>query len=508
WCRSTGTAWHRRTPASRPMSSSISSALIVDALRREKLLVGVQGTLPASFTSITDDSRVATSGALFAAIRGSARDGHLFLPQVAAQGAAAAMVGDAAGVSLPVIVVSDTRRAVAVAAAAWYGEPARSLKLVGVTGTNGKTTSASMLRHLLSTGAHAAASIGTLGVLLGSEGRVLPGGGGLTTPGPIELQRVLRALCDDGVQWVAMEASSHALHQHRLDGLCFDVALFTNFTRDHLDYHGTMEEYFAAKAMLLAQLAPEGSVVTNADDAAWSALPAFTHRHLRFSAGAHVADVYARRTEFTTVGSSFTLHAPATDAVKVHLPLLGDFQVENAIGVAAVGVALGMPLADIAGKLSTMPQVSGRLERLSTAPAVLRDYAHTPDALERALQSVRPFAAGKVIVVFGAGGDRDRGKRPEMGRVAAQLADVCVVTSDNPRTEDPSRIIDDIVAGMPEDRVVREEDRREAIRRAIDLAGADDLVLLAGKGHETYQIRGTTSYPFDEAVIVAELTAR
>jgi UDP-N-acetylmuramoyl-L-alanyl-D-glutamate--2,6-diaminopimelate ligase len=191
----------------------------------------------------------------------------------------------------------------------------------------------------------------------------------------------------------------------------------------------------------------------------------------------------------------------------VHLPLLGDFQVENAVGVAAVGAALGLPITAIAAKLSSMPQVAGRLEMLSTAPAVLRDYAHTPDALERALQSVRPFASGRVIVVFGAGGDRDRGKRPEMGRVAAALADVCIVTSDNPRTEDPARILDDIIAGMPTAQVVREEDRRAAIARAIAMAGPQDLVLLAGKGHETYQIRGTTSYPFDEAVIVAELTA-
>ncbi|MES3034002.1 MAG: UDP-N-acetylmuramoyl-L-alanyl-D-glutamate--2,6-diaminopimelate ligase [Gemmatimonadota bacterium] len=489
------------------MMTPVASSVIVDALRRAGLLLTVQGTLPETLDSITADSRAAAPGALFIAVRGSARDGHGFLPQVQAQGAAAAIVADANATTMPNIVVSDTRRAVAVASAAWYGEPARALRLVGVTGTNGKTTSTSMLRHLLSEPGRDAASIGTLGVLLGSQGRVHPGGSGLTTPGPVELQRLLRELVDAGVTWIAMEASSHALHQHRLDGLRFDAALFTNFTRDHLDYHGSMETYFAAKAMLLGQLTSDGCVITNADDAAWNDLPVTLHRRLRFSAGASVADVYARRTEFTTVGSTFTLHAPATEAVKVQLPLLGDFQVENAVGVAAVAVALGLPLATVAAKLATMPQVSGRLERLSTAPAVLRDYAHTPDALERALQSVRPFAKGRLIAVFGAGGDRDRGKRPEMGRVAAQLADVCIVTSDNPRTEDPARIIDDIVAGMPAATVVREEDRRAAIAQAIALAGPDDLVLLAGKGHETYQIRGTTSYPFDEAVIVAELTA-
>ncbi len=481
---------------------------MVDALQRAGLLQAVRGPLPELLTSITDDSRRATPGGLFVAVRGSARDGHEFLPKAEAQQVAAAIVSDPQATALPALVVSDSRRAVAVAAAAWYGEPARSLQLIGVTGTNGKTTSASMLRHLFSSDTRLAASIGTLGVLIGSEGQVHPGGSGLTTPGPIELQRVLRELVDAGVAVVAMEASSHALHQHRLEGLQFDAALFTNFTRDHLDYHGSMEAYFAAKALLLTQLTAVGSVIVNADDTAWAALPATAHRRLRFSVGAQVADVYARRTEFTPRGSTFTLHAPSTVAVKVHLPLLGDFQVENAVGAAAVGVALDLPLDTIASRLSTVPQIPGRLERLSTSPAVLRDYAHTPDALERALQSVRPFARGKVIVVFGAGGDRDRGKRPEMGRVAAALADVCIVTSDNPRTENPERILDDIVAGMPGVDVLREEDRRSAIAHAVAVAGPDDLVLLAGKGHETYQIRGTTSYPFDEAQIVAELTER
>ncbi len=489
------------------MTAPVRSTIIVEALRRAGLLVGVRGELPATLSSITDDSRAATQGAIFAAVRGSARDGHEFLPQVASTGASAAIVVEPDATALPAIIVSDSRRAVAVAAAAWYGEPATLLRLIGVTGTNGKTTSASMLRHLFSTEHVPAASIGTLGVLIGSEGRVHPGGSGLTTPGPIELQKLLRELVTAGVHWVAMEASSHALDQHRLDGLHFSAALFTNFTRDHLDYHGSMEAYFLAKALLLQLLTADGRVIINADDAAWSKLPTSTHRRWRFSAGANFADVYARRTEFTPTGSTFTLHAPETEPAKVQLPLLGDFQVENAVGVAATGLALGISLPIVAARLSNMPQVPGRLERLSATPAVLRDYAHTPDALERALKSVRPFASGKVIVVFGAGGDRDRGKRPEMGKIAADLADICIVTSDNPRTEDPERILDDIVAGMPPMKVLREKDRRQAITLAVDLAGEHDLVLLAGKGHETYQIRGTTKYPFDEAQIVAELTA-
>ena len=489
------------------MTLPVLSAVIVEALRSAQLLADVRGVLPHTLHSITDDSRAASTGALFVAVRGSTRDGHGFLPQVAESGAAAAIVADASATSLPAIVVTDTRRAVAVAAAAWYGHPASELRLVGITGTNGKTTSASMLRHLLTTDAAPAASIGTLGVLIGSAGTVHPGGSGLTTPGPIELQKLLRELVDAGVNWVAMEASSHALDQHRLDGLQFSAALFTNFTRDHLDYHGSMEAYFAAKAILLDKLSRDGHVIFNADDPAWAGLPVSTHRRWRFSTGANFADVYARRTEYTPSGSNFTLHTPETEPVKVQLPLLGDFQVENAVGVAAVAIALGLSVKLVAARLSDMPQVSGRLERLSTSPAVLRDYAHTPDALERALQSVRPFASGKVIVVFGAGGDRDRGKRPEMGKVAAELADICIVTSDNPRTENPEQILDDIVAGMPPLKVLREKDRKQAITLAVDLAGTNDLVLLAGKGHETYQIRGTTKYPFDEAQIVAELTA-
>jgi UDP-N-acetylmuramoyl-L-alanyl-D-glutamate--2,6-diaminopimelate ligase len=478
---------------------------LVDALREAALLIRVRGVLPDAISHITTDSRDALPGAAFIAVQGSARDGHTFLPQVRAQGAALAVVTQPDEGEAPAIVVTDSRRAAAVTAAAFYDFPARALRLIGVTGTNGKTTTVSMLRHLLSTADVPAASIGTLGVRLGSAGTEVPGGSGLTTPGPVELQRVLRTLVEAGVTTVAMEASSHALHQHRLDGLTFVAGVFTNFTRDHLDYHGSMEAYFAAKAMLRELVAPDGVIITNADDPAWEQLPAGPQRRVRFSVAGRVADVYARRVVFTTIGSTFTLHAPLQDAVKVSLPLLGDFQVENAVGVAATAVALGVPLPQIAARLDRMPQVAGRLERLSTTPAVLRDYAHTPDALQRALESVRPFATGRVIVVFGAGGDRDRGKRPEMGRVAAAHADVCIVTSDNPRTEDPDHILDDIMAGMPEGSAVREVDRRAAIAQAIAMAGADDLVLLAGKGHETYQIRGTTSYPFDEAVIVHEL---
>ena len=480
-----------------------TSQSVRDALARAGLLVEVHGSLPESLTGITDDSRQVSAGSLFVAVRGTARDGHDFLPALADR-AGAAIVEDASRAALPALVVSDARRAAPIAAAVAYGTPASRLRLVGVTGTNGKTTTVGMLRHLLDDGgAGRSASIGTLGVLIGSEGVTQPGGAGLTTPGPIELQRVLRSLVDAGVTTVAMEVSSHSLDQRRVDGLTFAVAAFTNLTRDHLDYHRTMEAYIAAKARLTDYLAPGGTVVLNADDDAWDRL-ASSPRRVRFSLAGKDADVRAAGVRYTPRGSEWTLEA-ADAAAHVTLPLVGDFNVANALGAAASAWALGMPAEVIASRLSTLPQVPGRLERIHERPTVLRDYAHTPDALERTLTAVRPFAEQRLLVVFGCGGDRDRGKRPEMGAIAERLADHVIVTSDNPRTEDPDRIIDDIEAGMRAANHERITDRHDAIARALTIASPGDVVVLAGKGHETYQIRGTIAYPFDEREIVREL---
>jgi UDP-N-acetylmuramoyl-L-alanyl-D-glutamate--2,6-diaminopimelate ligase len=481
---------------------SRSFADIREALRRAGLLLTESGVLPTTIEAIVDDSRAVQHGALFLAVRGAERDGHAYLAIAAERGATAAIVDDASRTTLPALVVSDTRRAAAVAAAAYYGEPATTLRLIGVTGTNGKTTTVGMLRHLLDEPDAHAASIGTLGVLVGSAGEPLDGGSGLTTPGPVELQRVLRTLHDRGVRTVAMETSSHALHQRRVEGLSFAAGVFTNLTRDHLDYHGTMEEYFAAKALLVEHLTSDGVAVVNADDRIWDSLPAAPHA-VRFGLGA-AADVRARQVRSTPDGSRFTL-ALGSENHDVVLPLIGDFNVANALAAAAAAWALGMSGDTIAARIATMPQVPGRLEIVNERPTVLRDYSHTPDSLERAIAAVRPFASGKLIVVFGCGGDRDRGKRPVMGRIAARGADVAIVTSDNPRTEDPERILDEIELGMdgvPHERI---EDRRDAIARALDLAEPGDLVLLAGKGHETYQIRGTTKLPFDERQIVREI---
>lgn len=392
----------------------------------------------------------------------------------------------------------------AEAAVAKYGDPARGLHTVGVTGTNGKTTTVNILRGLLDDTDQPCASIGTLGVLLGRDGRVIPGGMGLTTPGPDELQRVLRELADDGVKKVVMEVSSHALDQRRIHGVTFDAVVFTNFTRDHLDYHRTMETYFAAKAKLTTYLKPNGTAVVNADDPVWKGLGAVS-RKLTF--GLAAGDVRATDVQYDDRGSTWTL-SYAGDSTPVRLPLIGDFNVANALAAAATAVALGHPVHGVAERMAKVPQVPGRLEIIAESPTVLRDYAHTPDALERALAAVRPFTRGRLIVVFGAGGDRDPGKRPIMGGIAERDADVAIVTSDNPRTESPAAILDAIEVGMPAKRHIRIEDRRAAIAHAINMANIDDVIVLAGKGHETYQVIGTEKHPFDEKEIVAELMRR
>ena len=486
---------------------SVEVERLVEALRRAGLLVEERGTLPARVAAVTDDSRLLRPGGLFVAVRGTDRDGHDYLGEVAERGAGAAVVEDASRTTLPALVVRDARRAAAIVASEAFGLPAEQLRLIGVTGTNGKTTTVGMLRHLLDEPGARAASIGTLGVRVGSAGEVLEGGTGLTTPGPIELQRVLRALVEyEGVRAVAMEVSSHSLDQRRVEGVGFDVGVFTNLTQDHLDYHRTMDAYLAAKALLIAHLRPGGTAVVNADDAHWRGLPA-APRTIRFGVESPNVDVRAADVRYESRGSEWLLELGG-ERHEVRLPLIGSFNVENALGAAAAAWSVGIAPATLAERLSTLPQVPGRLEILHEAPTVLRDYAHTPDALARALEAVRPFTRRALILVFGCGGDRDRTKRPLMGEIAARGADRVIVTSDNPRTEDPEQILDDIEAGMGGRAHERVEDRREAIARAIEMAGDGDVVLLAGKGHETYQIRGTTKLPFDERLIVHELMGR
>ena len=486
----------------------MKAAALRERLERARLLVRwpprPTGAPSLEWSAVTTDSRRVVPGTLFCAYAGSAADGHAFVAAAAKAGATAALVErPVPDAPIPLIEVNDGKVAAAAAAALFYGDPAKSLELLGVTGTNGKTTTVHLLRHLFGDRGPAG-SIGTLGAIDG-EGHILPTAGSLTTPGPVDLQAALAALRDGGARVVAMETSSHSLDQGRVAGLEFLVGIFTNLTRDHLDYHGDVGSYFAAKAKLDRYIAPEGFQVVNADDPAWLGLPPRAQR-LTFGI-ANGADVMAEGVEGDRAGMRFQLSVHGRSE-KVALPLLGRFNVENALGAAAAALALGRDLAEVAERLSRAPQVPGRMERISDAPCVvLRDYAHTPDALERALAALRPLTRGRLIVVFGAGGDRDKGKRPLMGAIAARDADLAVVTSDNPRTEAPEEILDDIEAGMGQTPHLRIVDRRAAIVRAVSIAKPDDVLFLAGKGHETYQVIGTEHVPMDEREIVATAVA-
>lgn len=477
-------------------------ASLLEALRRQDLFLSAPEHLP-TVTGITADSRAATRGSLYVAVRGSRADGHDFVADAVARGASAVVAERPVDTDVPTIMVRDGRLAAITLARDWYDDPARALTLIGVTGTNGKTTTVTLVRHLLDANG-SAGSIGTLGAFDGRGDAVPSTAGTLTTPGPVDLQATLAALRDRGCQTVAMETSSHSLQQGRLDGLSFRAGIFTNLTRDHLDYHGTMEAYLAAKLRLATLLSNDGVAVINAEDPAWRSMRRDVRR---ITFGRHVAgDIHATGISLDAAGCRFRLESVFGSA-DIALPLLGSFNLMNALGAAACALALGTPISVVAGRLNAAPQVPGRMERIVESPAVvLRDYAHTPDSLERALETLRPLTSGRLIVVFGCGGDRDRGKRPIMGRIAAERADLAIVTSDNPRTEDPEQIIDDVVAGMGSASHLRVADRREAIRAALERARPGDTVLLAGKGHETYQVVGTEKRPFDERTIVRELT--
>jgi UDP-N-acetylmuramoyl-L-alanyl-D-glutamate--2,6-diaminopimelate ligase len=477
---------------------------MVDLLRQHGLLVRAPDVDPV-LGGITVDSREMMPGGLFIAIEGAEADGHDFVANAASKGANAAVVERQVGTNLPQVVVRDSRRAAEVLAAAWYHEPASQLKLVAVTGTNGKTTTAALLRHILNA-ALDAGSIGTVGAIDGRGSPVVSTAGSLTTPGPVDLQATLRGMIDRGVKRVVMEASSHALDQRRLDALSFAAGVFTNLTHDHLDYHASMEEYARAKLRLAQLVRSDGVLSVNADDPAWDELDAdprtvtwgYTER----------AQVRIRHAHTLSAGSRFVLESRFGSG-EIDLPLPGDFNVANGVAAATAALALGRSFEEVATRLGTAPQVPGRMERIIDAPFhVIRDYAHTPDALQRLLATLRPITPGRLMLVFGCGGDRDRTKRPVMGRIASEGADVVFLTSDNPRTEDPERILDDIAAGMPPRRYHRDVDRHLAIATALGQARPGDVVVLAGKGHETYQVIGHTREPFDEREIVLGLMGR
>jgi UDP-N-acetylmuramoyl-L-alanyl-D-glutamate--2,6-diaminopimelate ligase len=491
---------------------------LADLLRDAGLLTTVRAPDDLTVTGVAQDSREVEPGDLFLAWKGTKADGHDFLGAARERGAVAAVVEHPTeGSVLPELEVTDGRGAAAILSHEILGRPGDSLWITAVTGTNGKTTVSFLVRQLLARRGKAAA-LGTLGVI-GPTGDPIPETGGLTTPGPVHLVRELTRLARSGVGSVSLEASSHALHQRRLDGIPVDVACFTNLTQDHLDYHGTLEAYRDAKARLLTLLRDEESgVVLNGESEGWEALPDVRGRLLvarctekEFRAPgstARLPDLRAGEIEYSGTGTRFDLHWDQ-QRIPVETPLIGAFNLENALVASGAGLLAGLSLEEVARGLGRASPPPGRLEMISTDPVpVILDYAHTPDALERVLTVLRPLYPERIVVVFGAGGDRDRSKRPEMGRVAAELADIPVVTSDNPRTEDPERIIDDVVAGMGAAPHHRTADRREAIGLALGKARPGDVVLLAGKGHETYQEIGTERVPFDERALVRELVGK
>jgi UDP-N-acetylmuramoyl-L-alanyl-D-glutamate--2,6-diaminopimelate ligase len=461
--------------------------------------------------SLTASSVEVCTGALFVAVRGTAVDGHSFIHEAFARGAVAAVVEDASLLAgRPGIVVSDSRRALSRLAAIFYGEPSKNLTCIGITGTNGKTTTNWIVYHVLNLIGEGCQRIGTLGSeVMGRNTKA----GSLTSPDSISIQRLLHEARHEGANNSVMETSSHALDQARVDDVYFDVGVFSNLTRDHLDYHGTMERYFEAKRRLFELLAKspkanKGAVV-NVDDEYGrrivADLPALGVRSWSFGSA---VDAVLRivSIEETAEGMNISLDdSQSAEPVTIRAPFIGRHNAENIVCAYGACRALGYEPAVIVAALAGVPQVPGRLERVGTAgPRVFVDYAHTPDALMRALQAVRPTTAGELWVVFGCGGDRDRGKRPEMATVASEYADQVVITSDNPRTESPQAIINEIMVGASSPRIV-EVDRREAIRQAISLANSDDTILIAGKGHEDYQIIGTEKIHFSDQAVAAEV---
>ncbi|MGI5928564.1 UDP-N-acetylmuramoyl-L-alanyl-D-glutamate--2,6-diaminopimelate ligase [Pseudoflavonifractor sp.] len=452
-------------------------------------------------SGISYDTRTIQPGELFVALTGYKTDGHRFLREAVEKGAAAVICHKAPDEPGPWHTAPDTRAALAAVSANWFGHPADELTVIGVTGTNGKTTTTYLLKAMLE--GVLGAKVGLIGTnqnMIGEE--VIPAH--RTTPESWEVQKLLRDMADSGCTHVVMEVSSHALALRRVDGIRFKAGIFTNLTRDHLDFHGTMEEYRRVKGLLFRQT---GTAVLNLDDEAGRYYAsAVTCPAVTYSENKDEADVTAKNIRLFPDRVEF--EALTTGAIaRVRLPIPGGFTIYNALGVIACGLALKLPLPQVCASLAEAKGVKGRIEVVPTPTdyTVIIDYAHTPDALENILTTVRDFTPGRVICLFGCGGDRDRTKRPMMGAIAAELADLVVLTSDNPRTEDPEAILADIQAGMEgsDTPCMVVPHRREAIRRALDAAKTGDTVVLAGKGHETYQEIGTRRRHLDEREEVA-----
>jgi len=473
-------------------------------LLHEIPLSGPPPVIDPDVTSLAYDSRKVEPGALFFALPGEKTDGAQFLQMAADRGAVAAIgPARAGGAPMPYMEVENPRIALARASAKFAGNPSKRLKIIGITGTNGKTTTSFLTKHLLDDARKLCGLVGTIHYSLGIEET----SASHTTPESLELQNLLGAMVARGCKACAMEVSSHALVQHRADCIDFDVAVFTNLTQDHLDYHKTMEAYFDAKGILFDKLkestATPPRAVINSDDR-------FGHRMLDRCARASIktlsyglgatADFQAKNIRIEAAETRFTLAAKGREYL-VRLPLIGLFNVYNALAALAAVSALGVELRTAIASLANAPQVPGRLQRIAAKRSfqVFVDYAHTPDALENVLRTLKELMPERLITVFGCGGDRDKAKRPLMAVAAEKYSDILVVTSDNPRTEDPAAILKDIEKGLKRTggyEVI--EDRAAAIKRAIELAAPGDIVVIAGKGHESYQEVNGKRHPFDD----------
>lgn len=460
------------------------------------------------------DSRKVQRGDCFVAIRGTGNDGHDFVQQAINNGAAVIVLerDDAVPDSLCMhagvvkVVVSDSRKTLALLSANFYGNPSRLLTVIGVTGTNGKTTTTHLIKSVLEAAGQTVGLIGTIEYRIGTE--TLPATH--TTPESLELNELLARMVKAGCTSVSMEVSSHALHQSRVYGMNFRVGAFTNLTQDHLDYHGSMEEYFRAKKVLFDGLSPDAWAVTNRDDN-WGREIFSSAKSRTISYGFDAeSDVKVVNADLSVHGTTITIEFRGERSI-VTSPLVGRFNVYNALAAFATSLTLGIPPETIKKGIAGVSNVRGRFERISSPGGwtAIVDYAHTPDALEKCLRTIHDIMPkdrrGKIIAIFGAGGDRDKTKRPVMGKVVSELSDVCIVTSDNPRTEDPEAIINDILQGTAASaRVIRQIDRRQAIEQGLKLAAGGDIVLIAGKGHEEYQIIGKERVHFSDREIVEE----
>lgn len=452
-------------------------------------------------TDVTQDSRAVSEGCLFVCIKGNTFDGHNAAREAVEQGAAAVLSQRDLGLPSQVIT-EDTRAVYSSVCANFYGNPADKLKLIGITGTNGKTTTTFLIKQILENAGKKVGLVGTVQNMVGNE--VYPAK--FTTPDPYELQKLFSLMVKAGCEYCVMEVSSQALAQGRVNGLVFEVGAFSNLTQDHLDYHKTFENYFEAKRILFKNCK---TAVTNADDPhGLKIVEGLACKKVTYAVNTNDADFVAKNVKLLPTGVEYEL--VCDNIGRVHCPIPGRFSVYNSLCAACVCITLGVDFGTVLQAVSASSGVKGRIEVVPTPGTdytVIIDYAHSPDGLENIISSLQEIAKGRVVTVFGCGGDRDKTKRPKMGKIAAELSDYCVVTSDNPRSEGPHSIIEDILEGMKgvSTPYTVVENRKEAIRFAMEHAQKDDIILLAGKGHETYQILPTGTIHFDEREAVAQI---